>query len=64
MMKRSMTVAALAPIAGGGRPADRAAEAPPAETEAPRVALVLKTLNSPFFIDMERGAQEAAKRLG
>jgi ribose transport system substrate-binding protein len=30
----------------------------------PRVALVLKTLNSPFFNDMQRGAQEAATRLG
>jgi len=30
----------------------------------PRVALVLKTLNNPFFIDMQRGAEEAAKRLG
>jgi ribose transport system substrate-binding protein len=30
----------------------------------PRIALVLKTLNSPFFNDMQRGAQEAAKRLG
>ena len=30
---------------------------------APRVALVLKTLNSPFFNDMQRGAQDAAKRL-
>ena len=41
-------------------------EAPKTESapEAPRVALVLKTLNSPFFIDRERGAQEAAKRLG
>jgi ribose transport system substrate-binding protein len=29
----------------------------------PRVALVLKTLNSPFFIDMQRGAQEAAREL-
>jgi ribose transport system substrate-binding protein len=28
------------------------------------VALVLKTLNSPFFNDMQRGAQEAATRLG
>jgi len=33
---------------GGGRP----------------VALVLKTLNHPFFVDMRRGAQEAADRLG
>jgi ribose transport system substrate-binding protein len=30
----------------------------------PRIALVLKTLNSPFFNDMQRGAQEAASRLG
>src|SRR5947208_2111303 len=31
---------------------------------APRIAFVLKTLNSPFFNDMQRGAQEAATRLG
>ena len=30
----------------------------------PTVALVLKTLNHPFFVDMQRGAQEAADRLG
>src|SRR5262245_24951802 len=30
---------------------------------SPTVALVMKTLNNPFFIDMERGAREAAKRL-
>jgi ribose transport system substrate-binding protein len=30
----------------------------------PRVAFVLKTLNNPFFIDMQKGAQEAATRLG
>jgi len=30
----------------------------------PIVALVLKTLNHPFFVDMRRGAQEAADRLG
>jgi len=29
----------------------------------PTVALVLKTLNHPFFVDMRRGAQEAADRL-
>ncbi len=28
-----------------------------------RVALVVKTLNSPFFLDMKAGAEEAAKRL-
>ena len=29
----------------------------------PRIALVLKTLNSPYFIEMQRGAEEAARRL-
>jgi ribose transport system substrate-binding protein len=28
------------------------------------VALVLKTLNNPFFIDLQRGAEEAAKKAG
>ena len=39
---------------------------PPTSTGAgkPTVALVLKTLNHPFFVDMRRGAQEAADRLG
>jgi ribose transport system substrate-binding protein len=32
--------------------------------DRPRVALVLKTVNSPFFIEMQRGAEEAAERLG
>jgi len=31
---------------------------------APRVAFVMKTLNHPFFLDMQRGAQEAAKAAG
>lgn len=37
--------------------------APPA-TARPRVALVLKTLNSPFFIDMQKGASAAAQAQG
>lgn len=36
----------------------------PAATDRKTVALVLKTLNHPFFVDMRRGAQEAADRLG
>jgi ribose transport system substrate-binding protein len=35
-----------------------------AKSSKPTVALVLKTLNHPFFVDMRRGAQEAADRLG
>lgn len=30
----------------------------------PTVALVLKTLNNPFFIDMQKGAEEAANKAG
>ncbi len=33
-------------------------------SEGPTVALVVKTLNNPFFIDMERGAREVADSLG
>jgi ribose transport system substrate-binding protein len=39
-------------------------ETPAARNDKPTVALVLKTLNHPFFVDMRRGAQEAADRLG
>jgi ribose transport system substrate-binding protein len=45
-------------LAGCGKPAG----APDGKTR-PRVGLVLKTLNNPFFIDMQKGAVEAAKRL-
>ena len=34
------------------------------ETGGPEIALVLKTLNNPYFIDLQRGAEEAAARLG
>lgn len=30
----------------------------------PRIALVMKTANNPFFIEMQKGAEEAARRLG
>jgi ribose transport system substrate-binding protein len=30
----------------------------------PTIALVLKTLNNPFFIDMQKGAEDAARKLG
>ena len=63
MMKLSSALVVATALAAAG--CGPRGEAPKAESPAaPRVALVLKTLNSPFFIDMERGAQEAAKRLG
>jgi ribose transport system substrate-binding protein len=44
---------ALSPSCNRGAPADG----------RPTLALVLKTLNHPFFVDMRRGAQDAADRL-
>ncbi len=38
--------------------------APGSDVAKPRVAFVMKTLNHPFFLDMQRGAQEAASREG
>jgi len=58
-MKRFMiaiTVAALAWSCNRGAETGGGAK--------PTVALVLKTLNHPYFVDMRRGAQEAADRLG
>jgi ribose transport system substrate-binding protein len=39
-------------------------EVAPATGGKPTIALVMKTLNHPFFVEMRRGAQEAADRLG
>src|SRR4029078_4211918 len=33
------------------------------DSSRPRIAFVMKTLNHPFFLDMKRGAGEAASRL-
>jgi ribose transport system substrate-binding protein len=52
----------LAAIAASATSCNRGATT--ANSGKPTVALVLKTLNHPFFVDMRRGAQEAADRLG
>ena len=49
-------LAAVAAVAGCNRDAAN-------PNGKPRIAFVLKTLNSPFFIEMQRGAEEAARRL-
>jgi ribose transport system substrate-binding protein len=42
-----------------------ALSAKPEEPQAPRkIALVMKTLTNPFFVEMERGARKAEKELG
>ncbi|MCZ7636974.1 MAG: sugar ABC transporter substrate-binding protein [Verrucomicrobia bacterium] len=43
---------------------NRAGAPASAKNHRTRVALVMKTLNSPFFLDMKRGAEEAARELG
>lgn len=53
-----LPLALLTLVSCGAQPRPGAAPA------KPRVALVLKTLNSPFFIDMQKGAQAAADKLG
>jgi ribose transport system substrate-binding protein len=53
-----LVAAALVPLAGACN-RDRAA----GTSGRPRVALVMKTLNNPFFIDMQRGAEQAARDL-
>ncbi len=56
---------AILALAAVGLPAlsgcQRADDAP---TQGPTIALVMKTLNNPFFVEMDRGAKEAAQRLG
>src|SRR5947209_2141689 len=58
-MKNTCLLVALALSIGCNRGTSSTATA-----GKPTVALVLKTLNHPFFVDMRRGAQEAADRLG
>jgi ribose transport system substrate-binding protein len=58
---RKLTVVFVAALAASSLSCNRGA---PETTDKPKVALVLKTLNHPFFVDMRRGAQEAADRLG
>jgi ribose transport system substrate-binding protein len=59
---RLLTILLITAFAAPGLSCNRAAS--PGAGEARSVALVLKTLNHPFFVDMRRGAQDAADRLG
>jgi ribose transport system substrate-binding protein len=57
-MKRLVIVVTftLAALYGCNRAAD--------QRDRPRIALVLKTLNNPFFIEMQKGAEDAARKSG
>ncbi len=58
---RTFNIAIVVVVAAAALSCNRGA---PEGSDKPTVALVLKTLNHPFFVDMRRGAQEAADRLG
>jgi ribose transport system substrate-binding protein len=62
-MKRSVAFALVALAAASSAACNRGTTTSTGDRK-PTVALVLKTLNHPFFVDMRRGAQEAADRLG
>ena len=60
LTRRAMLALALLGLAAA---CNRGGDAPGAGG-APRVAFVMKTLNHPFFLDMQRGAQDAAAGAG
>lgn len=62
-MKPSLLLAGLALGAVAGVVSCHRQAPDGAASGRPRIALVCKTLNSPFFLDMERGAEEAAREL-
>ncbi len=45
-------------------PQNSESENPPAATDKAKIALVMKTLTNPFFIEMEKGARAASKENG
>ncbi len=59
---RTLTLCLLSALVASGLSCNRPSNE--SGNDRPTVALVLKTLNHPFFVDMRRGAQEAADRLG
>jgi ribose transport system substrate-binding protein len=56
--------AGMPSVAGIAEPVPAAAAKPQQAPEARKVALVMKTLTNPFFIEMEKGARRAEKELG
>ena len=60
----SLGLSAIAAFAGCNRNEPSSTGAAASVDGKPTIALVVKTLNNPFFIEMQQGAQEAADRLG
>ena len=65
-MKTSLLVLSLAAVAlfASCNGSDPSSTTDASGGAKPTVALVVKTLNNPFFIEMQQGAQQAADRLG
>ena len=59
-----LVAASISLLVGCGRSPDSSTSAGSAAAAGPVIALVPKTLNNPFFIDMQRGAEEAARAAG
>jgi ribose transport system substrate-binding protein len=51
-------------VQGVAAPSKNAGASPPPAATVRKVALVMKTLTNPFFVEMERGARRAEKELG
>ena len=63
----SLAAAAALLLAGCNRGENAAAgggSGPAGAAGKPTIALVVKTLNNPFFLEMQKGAEEQAKKLG
>jgi ribose transport system substrate-binding protein len=60
-MKKGLILLPLALCAAGLLSCQRGGEQ---SQGRPRIAFVMKTANNPFFIEMQKGAEDAAKRLG
>jgi ribose transport system substrate-binding protein len=62
-----LAILVIACVAGCNRTEQPASASSPGAAGAggkPTIAFVMKTLNNPFFIEMQKGAQEAAQKLG
>jgi ribose transport system substrate-binding protein len=60
-MKKGLVLILIATLSFGLTNCQRGGEQ--AGGGKPRIALVMKTANNPFFIEMQKGAEEAAKKL-
>jgi ribose transport system substrate-binding protein len=57
-------IAVCALLLAGCNRGDKTAAGGATASGKPTIALVVKTLNNPFFIEMQKGAEEAANKLG